>query len=215
MKRSMLKLGLTVLAASALLALVASGSMAQRLSVSEREFDIRWRLLTFTPTSGGPVACPVTLLGTFHSRTIRKVANTLIGVIDHASIGDNGGREDPTCAGGGATALLETLPWHVTYESFNGTLPNITAVNLRLIRASFQISNEVGTCLAITDTTDYARGIANVTSPGGQIRTLTADPLRSIDANGFICDFGGVSGRFSGTGDVENRHGGLLFIRLI
>jgi len=201
-----LKLLYTALAATLLLSLAVGGASANRLSLSENQFDIRWGALEFVPSSGSTVRCPVTLLGTFHSQTIRKVINNLIGAVDHAVVAN------ALCVGGRATVLTATLPWHVRYNGFTGTLPNITGVGLTLVGASFRIDNGTLSCLARTDTTDPAGGIANVS--GGQVRTLTADSSRTIDLeNEGFCAFG--SGRFAGTGDVENRRGGLLFISLI
>jgi hypothetical protein len=67
------------------------------------------------------VACPVTIEGSYHSATIRKVRGALIGVITRAVINGN----NPPCEGGRATILQETLPWHITYDEFMGMLPNI------------------------------------------------------------------------------------------
>lgn len=206
------KLALSVTTAGLILSLAVGVATANRLAASEDEFDIRWSELTFSPNRGGPVSCEVTLLGRFNSRTVAKEGT--IGVIDHAAIGAGGSEE--VCEGGEATVLHEAEePWAVGFESFTGTLPNISSITLSLIGASFQIVNELGLpCLAETDTTEPAVGIASLAGEG-TVTGLAADPDEVIAADaGFLCILGGVTGAFSGRGTVEDRHEGPLIITL-
>src|SRR5215218_2848212 len=122
--RNRSKLLLTGLCASIVLASAVSTASANRLSVNETGFTITWSALTFN-AAGNTVACPVSLGGAFHNRTIAKVPRALIGRVTAARI--NG-----ACSGGTATILSETLPWHVQYSSFSGTLPRIATVVIRL-----------------------------------------------------------------------------------
>ena len=81
------------------------------------------------------------------------------------------------CASGSATLLTETLPWHVQYASFAGTLPNITAVRYNIIGFARRIREIIGlTCLfrsttaepmAWTDNRD-ASGVINRANPASQ-----------------------------------------------
>jgi hypothetical protein len=211
------KVLLSVFTAALVLSLSISSASANDLSVSEDEIEIVWPELEFAPNLGGPVSCPVSLLGTFHKRTITK-EERLIGVIDSAIIGDGDspeGTTDDDCQGGAATVLTADLPWHVTFEAWGGTLPEIAEIDLLLVGAAFQIDNGSGiVCLAQTDEADPAGGIAAIDPSTGQVDTVTADNTFIIDAMdvGF-CAF--ASGSFEGAGGVENRNGGLLFIDLI
>jgi len=122
--------GLAVSAATLLLALAVTNASANRLSVSGKNLRIVYRSLEFTEEEAalGTVRCPVTLEGSFHSGTIAKVRGALIGHLSRASIG-----AASSCTGGDATVLSETLPWHIAYQSFSGTLPRISSVRLSLI----------------------------------------------------------------------------------
>lgn len=123
-------------------ALVASPASAGRFSLSDQTFRARWSSLTFT-AGETRVSCAVTIEGSYHSRTIAKVVGSLIGYVNRAVLG--------TCTGGRATVLRETLPWHITYDSFRGTLPNITEIRIRMIGASFRIEPGFGfVCLMRT-----------------------------------------------------------------
>jgi len=77
---------------------------------------------TFT-NEGGTVytACPLTLTGSLH-RTITKTRGALAGFINSVSVG--------SCTEG-ATLTTLSLPWHISYESFRGTLPNISSIRLK------------------------------------------------------------------------------------
>jgi hypothetical protein len=206
------KILLAALAAATVLALAVGSASANRLSVSESEFDIRWTTLTFSDNFfGATVRCPVTLLGRFHSRTITKTAGLLIGYIDHARLGARGGSTE-TCTGGEATILTATLPWHVRYRSFTGTLPRITTVTLDLVGAAFRVNLAGTACLVRTDATEPAGGVISLNEAGQATRLNPANSIASDDAG---CAFFGVRGSFAGEGVVENRRGGLVFLRLI
>lgn len=105
------------LAATAVLGL-ASESFAGRLSTSNRNFRLVFREMILGSASGINNTCELTLEGSFHSSTIAKVERTLIGYIT---------RVDTAHCTTNTTILRTNLPWHLTYESFTGTLPNITS----------------------------------------------------------------------------------------
>jgi hypothetical protein len=125
------KLLLAVVGATVLLGALVSSASAGRLSNSSTTLRATWARMDFTG-GFGTVECEVTLEGSLHSRTIAKVARALIGNITAASVSS-------PCRRGGATILRETLPWHVTYNSFAGTLPNITNILTDVVGASFRI----------------------------------------------------------------------------
>jgi hypothetical protein len=138
----------TALAAALVLAGAASSS-AGRLSVSSQRFRVIWPTLTFRAAFA--TECDVTLEGSFHTPTIAKVERTLIGYITRARAG--------VCAGGREMFLLtdteeleglptfNTLPWHVKYKAFTGTLPTIRTFMVDIVFAGILIREAFSNCL--------------------------------------------------------------------
>jgi len=207
-------IALAAVAATLALSVGAGLASANNLSVDDQDFDIRIRTLNYV-TPLGPISCSVTLLGSFHTQTVRKSFKTLIGHIDHASV------EDATCTNApsdGATIQQASLPWHVQYDSFVGRLPAIERITLLLVGAGFIIDKGSTECLTRTTATEPAKGEIIRNTATGQTGTLVADPDATIDATdttGTLCDLGNVRGAFEGTGVIEDLAGNLLFIRLI
>jgi hypothetical protein len=128
--RTTVKLQLVALAAALLLVSAVSSASARSLSTSSQTLRTTWTNLEFTNAFGfGFIRCAVTLEGSFHSRTIGKVLNSLIGAITRADV--------RACTGG--EAIPQALPWHVQYGGFSGTLPNITGLTLILSRLRFHL----------------------------------------------------------------------------
>jgi hypothetical protein len=209
-----LRLLLTSLAATAILAAAVSSASAQNLSISHQQIRVVWRSLELTNNvTSGTVKCPVTLEGSFHSSTIRKIRKALIGYITRAAVGTAA-----NCTGGRATINQETLPWHLTYLGFIGRLPNIEFLILLLVRASFIIApNEGNVCRATTTVENPAAGIATV-GGGGAITALRADETFGIPLvngpGGVFCGLG--TGRFSGVGTVSQLgNSNAISVRLI
>lgn len=180
------------LAAALLLALSVTAS-ASRLSYSSKEFRIVWASLSFSAEEGGvTITCPVTLEGSFLERTSTKVRDELSARITRSTVG--------ACREGRATILAETQPWNVTYQSFTGTLPNITGVRYALINAAFQVEPGLGiVCLARTSRESPGAGEAR-REAGGAITSLTTDSSLSIPITGNAeCPRFGI---FFGSGEV-------------
>jgi hypothetical protein len=132
--RKRLTLVLAGLAAALLMGLAASSTPANRLSITNTKFRIQWAALEFFPLDVSQlVRCPVTIEGSFHSATIRKNTGVLIGAVTRGIV------KSESCMEGPATILPEFLPWHVTYEGFVGTLPNITNVRFLIRRIAYQV----------------------------------------------------------------------------
>jgi len=188
------------LAATFLMAVAVGSASANRLSISNPNFRVTYRSLEFTEANGeiGTVKCPVTLEGSFHSGTIRKVEHALIGHVTRASVA-----AASSCTGGSATVLQETLPWHIQYMGFTGTLPIIQSVRLLLAGAAFKLHIRLlfeFFCLARTETNQPAGGEALVEG-GGNLTNLTPDPNASIpltSAGGSGCP--STSGHFQAPG---------------
>jgi hypothetical protein len=165
------KAALAVVGAVVLLGSLATAASARNLSVS----NLRLRA-TFASAelSGlfGTTGCALTAEGSFHTRTIAKVVSRLVGYVTSASLGP--------CRNGSATLLTETLPWHVQYGSFSGSLPNISGVTGKVVNVSFRIRETGGiTCLfrsttaepATTTLSREAGGAATSVTLGGSIRS--------------------------------------------
>lgn len=134
------RLGVVLVATFVFATVVAGSASANRLSMSNKNFRITWAALTLA--FPGSVECAVTLEGSFHSNTIRKVERSLVGHISRAIVG--------ACANGQIKALNGTellhgvavgnsLPWHLQYAGFTGTLPRITGVRAGIVGASWLV----------------------------------------------------------------------------
>jgi hypothetical protein len=128
---------------SAVLALtLAAGASANRLGFSSPTF----RVLFPPGVREGFIICPMTLEGSFHSQTIRKIEEALIGYITRAHL------HEALCTGGTGRFLQESLPWHLRYAAFTGALPAITSIITRAIGVSFSATTLGRTCLYVTTT---------------------------------------------------------------
>lgn len=213
MRKSM-RLGLTVMVAMVALAAMVANASATHLSISSQRFRIIWTSLLFENTArAGQVLCPVTLEGTFHSATIAKTVGSLIGYITRASVRG----ERPPCTGGTATILQASLPWHITYEGFVGTLPRLEGVQLLLVGAAFQVHIEGSlTCLARTEVRHPAFATANVES-GGRVIGLTPEEGHTIPLTegSFGCPLAQGLFKREGVGTVSTETGGAISVTLI
>lgn len=123
--RTIARFGLVVPVAVLLLASGLSAASARNFELSTQRIRVTWSRLEFG-TSLFTLRCQATLEGSFHSRTVAKVAGTLIGAITRVNI------KSESC--GEIRTAVRALPWHITYEGFTGTLPNIASVRLLLLR---------------------------------------------------------------------------------
>jgi hypothetical protein len=101
---------------------------ARNWSLSSQTFRATFRALEFE--GFGRTICTATLEGSFHARTFSKVSGSLMGYTTRGAIG--------TCSQGSATVEQPSLPWHLRYSAFTGTLPNVTGVRLNLVGARFR-----------------------------------------------------------------------------
>jgi len=192
------------------MAAAVSSASAQRFTTDETRFTARWTGLTFVGAEFFNITCPVTLEGSFHSATITKTPNALIGFVSRASVAT------ASCTGGRATILAASLPWHVRYRNFTGALPNITAIGVSLVNASFAIQdNFFGfNCLARSTAENPANGEINRNAATGAVTGLRANETPAIPTSGASCPT--TTGRFSGTGTVTRLGStGTITVRLI
>jgi hypothetical protein len=199
--RSRSKHAVAAVAATLLLSVAVSSASANRISASNGKFRVTWAALRLGNESI-EVVCPVTLEGSFHSATIRKVTGALIGAITRAIIPG-----EPPCTGGRVTALQESLPYHLTYQGFSGTLPNITNVEFLYRRYAFLIEVTVSGMRATCLYKDRGRVEENLVATisrntvTGEMTTLTPSPERHVGlfSGGFLCP---VFGSYSGAGQT-------------
>jgi hypothetical protein len=205
--RTRSKLILAALTATILLGLAVSTATARNIEVlnAEKGFRVTWSALEFSNNVGlETVRCPVTIEGTFHQRTFTKTARTLIGYVTRAIV--NG--TEPPCSGGRARVFTESLPWHVQYASFEGTLPNIAALNLRLVGARFAVEPKGSglICNSRTSEASPALGRFITAAEAGGLRQITgATPSGSIPLEG-----GGLCGL--GTGEFRSVNPGTVTV---
>jgi hypothetical protein len=176
------------LAATLVLASGITTASARILSVSESSFLARWNSLEFI--SLVTIRCRVTLDGSFHSRTIQKVARALIGAItrvfiSHPCTGGEGWADDGTPNPGGTT---NRLPFHLTYENFTGTLPEIRTIGLLLSRISFVLQVGSGCTGRYGRAEDNISFTANLT--GRIIESIT--PVEGRNIAHLVTRLGGI-----------------------
>jgi hypothetical protein len=193
--RARSKLLLAGLATTVFLSLAVSSASANRLSLTNPRIRVTWTALRAIDEVGNTrVSCPVTIEGSFHSATIRKVEAALVGYITRAEV------RSASCSGGKANILNASLPWHMTYDKFEGVLPSITSIWLLLHNIAFEVEVFFQRCLYQGNAENRARLRVEVT-PTRQAPTLTIDeeirlPRRS---GGNLC---AIEIGFDGTGQV-------------
>lgn len=180
-----MKLGNTLLAiigATVLFSALVATASATRISSSSQTVRATYPRVNFSG-GFGTTECAVTLEGSFHSRTLAKVVGALTGYVTRAVIGGT------HCIRGSATILNASLPWHTRYQSFEGTLPNITSITATVTGVSFNMKEPAFgvECLASGGTATHtfireAGGVITSGVIGGESPTTC-----------------GINGRFAGT----------------
>ncbi|HEV7771758.1 MAG TPA: hypothetical protein VGO48_00565 [Conexibacter sp.] len=169
-----LRVIVTAVTATVLLAALTSGASARNLSITNQQIRSTFRSLEFSIEGVGTNRCELTLEGSLHARTIAKVVDTLLGYITRV-----------TTAGCTLTTAILNLPWHVRYRGFSGTLPDITLLMVRVNRFSFSFGALGFMCLAEPNL-EYNLD----REPGGRITEIrmTAIPSMPVrSGGGFGC----------------------------
>jgi hypothetical protein len=199
------KLLATGLVAVCALAVTTGAASARRFELSSQSFRIVWTIFRVGNEGAGEpeIRCPITLEGTFHSRTFSKVANLQIGVVTRAIASTT----RPPCSfnnGAEAFRLLEaTVPWEVLYVSFTGTLPRIERIRLSIVGFAFLITFFTRSCLYQPSAGAQALGDLSLSTETGEVSRFRWDETRPIPGrleNPFpICP---GTERLEGTGTV-------------
>lgn len=170
----------------ALCSAVAGTASANRISTSSTQIRHTWPEWTVTD-AGSTVTCPITLEGSVHSSTIAKTVGLLVGYINRAITG--------TCRGGSVTFLTTSLPWHIRYETFFGTLPNIAAISFQIVGMAFETTILGFPCLFQTSAVSPASWTDNMAAGGG-VTSVRWHEAPTIPGS---C---GIEATFSGSGSL-------------
>lgn len=200
--RTRSKLMLAALASALLLAALVGTASANSLSFTEQGFKVMYSPLSFVPSFGSTIRCPITLEGSLHTNTFAKTASLLLGFVTRTTIG--------TCESGRMRLNTETLPWHIEYSSFSGTLPNITSIDRKILGWSWELEGEIfglrvkcryTTSSQLVIDTREARGVLTEERPGTESTLSETEGCPSL--------------RQSGTGSVKTSSGGTISLHLI
>jgi hypothetical protein len=196
--RARSKLTIALLTTLALLAVGVGAADARRLELSERRIRVVWEAVEraiFINMNIG-VTCQFTLEGSFHSRTLAKVSGQLVGYITkayrHACLPE--GEQGEVFILNGQEVLPDlmlagdSLPWHIRYDSFSGTLPNIAGIRLQIINFSFLLYRFGVGCLYSSTGERPLFVIAELTA--GRITSLSFDGTRRLPRHASL--FGAV-----------------------
>jgi hypothetical protein len=183
------KLVVAGLAAALAFGALSSTSSANRIALSGRQWRATWNKLRYVGFV--TIECHVTIEGSFHSRTLSKVLEALIGYVTRATV------DSTNCTGGSARALTETLPWHIRYGGFTGTLPKIETILLKV--AGFRYLIQWGTieCLFASTVSSPMKPTMNINTTTGVAESLRWDETAEIpiSSGSSTCS----SYRFEGT----------------
>jgi hypothetical protein len=206
------------LAAALVLASAVSTASARRFELSNQSFRLVWAHLIFQG-GGAEVECPVTLEGSFHSRTLSKVSGQLVGYITRAIVAHPCEKNEGWALNGvevtPSGASPQTLPWHIQYNSFSGTLPTISLIRVALIDASFLVEVFNITCLYRSTQTKPQFGNINVVA--GQATSMDALPENRVPkaaGQSILCP---AEGELSGNATIrlQGSTTTLIFVRLV
>jgi hypothetical protein len=197
--RNRSKLLLAALTAAITLGALVGVSGANRIATSSSTFRMSFanmKLIGFAT-----VTCKVTMEGSYHSRTIAKVAEALIGYVTKVTVQE--------CTGGSATAV--GLPWHMRYEGFTGTLPRIETLKEKVVNGAFEVTAIGITCKFAGTTASPMKGIVTRNTASGVAESLRVDETSPIpvSSGGFGC---GTSGRLEGRSGAITVGGGTASI---
>jgi hypothetical protein len=221
--RNRTRIMLLVLTTALALAAAVGSAAANRIEMSEQRFLVLFRELTFEGGGGINVVCEVNLEGSFHSRTLSKVREQLIGYVTEAVVHRNA---EERCIQNrawvlngverirGTTTAPNTLPWHILYNGFRGPLPTITGIIVLMRGAGFLVEVGLGTtCLYLSTTERPLEGTINVSA--GTVTELSAnEEFRvGLKEGTFGCP---AEGAMRGRGPIGTQVGWrLITVRLV
>lgn len=213
--RNRSKLLLTAIATTLIMAAAVTVASARQFTTSNQNARAVWTSIQFTSLGGLiQIRCNLTLRASFHYRTFSKT-RSLVGYITSAGI-------TRPCSGGEAWVLngserpTNTLPWHIVYDSFRGTLPRITGIRLGIIGGSFLLSGLGNQCQYTGTAPSPAFGIINLNESTGEGISLSADSTVTVPLAATLVGSCPANGAFAGTTSLlDEGEGSRITIRLI
>ncbi len=188
--RTRTRLGIAASLIALLLALSSMAASANRLSISSVRDRATWASFELTTSGFGTFKCEVIPMITFHRGTFTKTAGALVGTVLEVMIRN--------CTTAQIVAIGESLPWHVVFVNFTGTLPNITSVKFEIVGMGLEFESSGTRCRLRTTTERPANVIFNVET-GGRLSGIRLDETAAIPLEGgFLCTLAGEA-RLSGT----------------
>lgn len=198
---------LTLAAISALGMTVVGTAAAQRIEIrgAERGFRIASLFHVVIGFGSEPVAveCPVTLEGSFHSRTLTKVVRGLVGYFSRTAVNEAGCRatigpeQEVELPGVKLRFLTETLPWHLQYTFFTGVLPRIASVGVQLVGLALEVYElPIGTRCLYRASVEVPMRYRFVLGEGGRVLRLESEagaPLVPFVRGGLLCATEGMA----------------------
>jgi hypothetical protein len=183
----------TAIWAVLLISVIAVQASARRIEVSNQTNRMVWTTFEIT-AEGSTIRCPLTLEGSFHSRTYSKVSGQLVGYITRAQT------RSESCAGAIEFSLgTEKLPWHVGYNSFVGSLPSFTAVQIQIIDLHFSVWPNLFSFHCGFWFRRIRPALLRLERTAETVRTARFDETISVEASEGGCV---ERARVSGTGEV-------------
>jgi hypothetical protein len=192
----MRKVILTALAAALALSLSASLASA-RTGIAVNPTATTLTLVNLNMDAAGiDVQCNVTMDAALHART-NKTTGSLAGFADIAVSTGACTEGNAGILRSGARVTGPQGPYHVTYTSFSGTLPNIESVRLTVQDVIFWIRTPGGTeCL-----TNGAVDINGDSTGGTRVTGMRVGAQNIPLTGGFLC--GLASGTMEGSGSLS------------
>lgn len=210
---------LTVLVFAVVLA-AAGGASANKLSFGERSFRLTWPaeeplVIRKASESFGIddlLRCPVTLEGSFHSATMRKVVGSLVGQVYRAAVGACAYERSWFEPSG---LLAETLPWHVRYTAFAGTLPRISLLTWQIAGFSFwgvEHNFRIRCLWRAGEATPWTIRATRETTGGALTSVALEATVPPLAGEGMFCN---ETGRVAGPPRLTAAAGGAVTVTLI
>lgn len=162
----------------------AAGSWARNLSTSEPRFDMKWTALQLRTGAEAGATCNVTLQGRFERSTFVKTNQAKVGEISVARVEDGTG--GMPCANGSYTMAGTT--WEMQYIGFLGTLPNITTVKVRFIRANIRFTTALLQRCEYTTTVTNPVNLRIAREGGTDVREITPETGGRIPSETAGCN---------------------------
>ncbi len=191
------KLAMAASLTTLFLAVAVGAASGRRIEISSQFVRVTWAELTMEG-AGISIRCPMTIEGSFHSRTMSKVCGSVVGLVSRAVITPG------SCTGAEVALLQESLPWRLGFIGFTGALPRIQRIRGSLIGLSLRIEALGTACLYELTQTRPGFGEDLINESTGVVTGLRLDETQSVPLKegGILCP---TSGRFAGTATITQQ----------